>query len=253
MPATAQCGAAPTRSPPRGFFSERSQPAADCGSVCCRDGLRVRTQSADSRSFGMVSMTRGCLESSSNRRRSSEIARVRTSSLTAVSGQADWISRFFGYDVSGPRGQAHKHLHYLRLEANRAVGPGDAVERRLDVVVLADSKRVLILQRADHSTRLFLRQVTRPARTSGCPGANRHERPLETSQKRDQCRLRLRPAIWSRTPARESGPCSRPADSSPFARNRREPRLVEQLFSDTIDASCKRRGGTTTRAAKGIL
>ena len=44
----------------------------------------------------MVSMTRGCFGSSSNRRRSSEIARVRTSSPTAVSGQAEWSSRSFG-------------------------------------------------------------------------------------------------------------------------------------------------------------
>ena len=41
-------------------------------------------------------MTCGCFASSSNSRRSSEIARVRTSSPTAVSAQTEAMSRSFG-------------------------------------------------------------------------------------------------------------------------------------------------------------
>ena len=67
-------------------------------------------------------MKRGFLTSSPKTRRSSEMARVNTSSLTNVSGQTAPHQAFLGHDLIAVLGQAHADLHHLGLEAHRAGG-----------------------------------------------------------------------------------------------------------------------------------
>ena len=50
---------------------------------------------------------------------------------------------FFGHDLTRVRGQEHQHLHHLGFQAHGARRSGDAVQRWLDMVGLADAEAVL--------------------------------------------------------------------------------------------------------------
>ena len=88
-------------------------------------------------------MTRGCFGSSSNRRRNSEISTGEDVVADRGVGPCRVEQPVLRHHLAGALGQTHEDHHHLGFEAMNAAWAGHAVERRLDVIGLADPKAVL--------------------------------------------------------------------------------------------------------------
>ena len=123
-------------------------------------------------------MKRGFLTSSPKTRRSSEMAARQHVVADEGVGPDRPHQAFFGHDLTGLRSQAHQHLHDLRFQASGAGGARHTVERRLDVMELADAKAVLqrFAQCAKRTSRFYSTDSARLSRRSI------HRLPLDSSE-----------------------------------------------------------------------